>query len=645
MERPQLKQRDSLGPCDAIQNRFSAGRNYDPAIVALQFQREQFQRDSLASSKSSVSWSTLDFPPESRPPSLLSFTSYGSNASNFSNSNPNKVSMSSRSSVATPKLQSRQMSPVPPVFKRLPQEIYDCVLQHLRVVHLDPLSPSCATCYLRDLYSLALTSRLWDRAVRAQLYDTIWIVGNDSHLQQKKYKMKHGVRLKLLRRTLRERRVLGQYVRELKVPDLQRRDGLVSREGSEYLDLVASVVMACPNLERLVGFFPIYQHRFDRLRHALSTRRKLKEHVWIVGDNAGQMEKSRKELPFGGLQHEQGVAFLQYHEMWDSLHTLFLHSLSVGVLPHELFVGTFKRLPSLKHLYVSNFSADHFNDLTLQALPVLHSLHLQDLHGVTDDGLMRLASISSLHHLRRLSLINLEVRSLPVVSRLFWNLPDLVRFSLVQESSPELPVGGFAMQPVIASSSVEYIHWDVLVPGSANGNLAKSILAGGFPNLRKLRAPSDHHGVLQSVCIPRAQIALASDKYSFVQRQAVLPDKNRYMRNLSAARKAAQERIEEARTSVRFRILVDEDGILQEAYDINGFLGMIGSRIVYSLVPDLPGSDNAVIDVLDLLDSGKEAHVKDGCTGMWNNHHPVGKRWWSHTERYRYRPMDLQKFF
>ncbi len=476
-------------------------------------------------------------------------------------------------------------------------------------------------------------------------YDTIWIVGNDSHAQQKKYKMKHGVRLKLLRRTLRERRVLGQYVRELKVPDLQRRDGFASREGTEYLDLVASVVMSCPNLERLVGFYPVYEHQFDRLTHALSTRRKLRQHVWIIGDNAGQKEKSRKQIPFGGLQHEQAAAFLQYHEMWDSLDTLVLHSSSVGVLPHDLFIGAFRRLPSLKHLCVSNFSADHFNDLTLQALPALHSLRLQDLQGVTDDGLMRLASISSLHHLQRLSLINLEIMSLPVVSRLFWNLPDLLRFTLVQENSPELPVGGFAMQPIIASSSVQYIHWDILVPGTANGSLAESILAGGFPELKRLRAPSDHHGVLQNVCMPRAQIALPSDKYSSAQRQAVSSHKNRHMRSLFAARKEAQERIEEARTFVQFRILVDEDGILQEEYDINGFLGMIGSRIVYSLAPDLPGSDNAVIDVPDLLDSGKEAHVKDGCTGMWNNHHPAGKKWWSHTERYRYRSADLQKFF
>ena len=52
-----------------------------------------------------------------------------------------------------------------PVFRGLPPEIYDCILQQLRKSHEDSTSQSCQTCHLRDLCSLALTSRAWDKAV------------------------------------------------------------------------------------------------------------------------------------------------------------------------------------------------------------------------------------------------------------------------------------------------------------------------------------------------------------------------------------------------------------------------------------------------------------------------------------------------
>lgn len=54
-------------------------------------------------------------------------------------------------------------------FKHLPQEVYDCILSQLQELHSDRLSPSCATCYLRDLVALQLTNRSWDKAVRKTL--------------------------------------------------------------------------------------------------------------------------------------------------------------------------------------------------------------------------------------------------------------------------------------------------------------------------------------------------------------------------------------------------------------------------------------------------------------------------------------------
>src|SRR5262249_509203 len=47
-------------------------------------------------------------------------------------------------------------------FQNLPQEIYDCVLQQLEHLYFDSGSECCPSCYLKDVHSLALTSRAWN---------------------------------------------------------------------------------------------------------------------------------------------------------------------------------------------------------------------------------------------------------------------------------------------------------------------------------------------------------------------------------------------------------------------------------------------------------------------------------------------------
>lgn len=49
------------------------------------------------------------------------------------------------------------------VFKHLPREIYDCIIAQLEMIHLDQERP-CSVCNLRDLHSLSLVSRAWDKA-------------------------------------------------------------------------------------------------------------------------------------------------------------------------------------------------------------------------------------------------------------------------------------------------------------------------------------------------------------------------------------------------------------------------------------------------------------------------------------------------
>ncbi|KAL8904296.1 MAG: hypothetical protein Q9207_003360 [Kuettlingeria erythrocarpa] len=536
----------------------------------------------------------------------------------------------------------RSTAPPPPVFQRLPSEIYDCILRQLTVFHEEPASMSCESCRLRDLCALALVDRRWDRAVRPQLYGRIHLVGNDSLVQAKKFKIKTGVRLKLLRRSLRERRVLAHHVREIKVPRLQPDGEVVD---GKTLDLVASVVMACPSLEKLIGFYPVYGHSFDRLTYALSTRPRLKEYVWIIGENSAITERSRKQVPPGLMDLEQVDQFLHLHDAWDSLSTLFLFSHKQGILERDVFVQTLHRLPSLQHLCISNFDMDDFDDVTLQLLPPLQSLRLQDLAGITFWGLSEFSRTRSNQCIRQLSLVRLDIRYLSAISNLLLHLNCLQRFTLVQESSPEVAVGDLVFQPIVASQQLRYLHWEILLPGSGNENLANSIRAGGFPNLRTIRAPSDHDGLLQMLCRPRAQIILPSDKYSRAYRATDESNLDGLTRTLFTARKQAQKRIEDARKAAMYRVIIEHDGVVHEMFDIEGYMGTVESKITYTLDSDIPGSDNALIDFPDLVDGSKEVHPRDGCTGMWNASHHTGKKWWNHTERYRYHPVDLQRFF
>ena len=57
-----------------------------------------------------------------------------------------------------------------PVFKRLPQEVYDTILNQLELLHTGSQQNGCLTCFQRDLNALSLTSRVWEKAVRAKLY-------------------------------------------------------------------------------------------------------------------------------------------------------------------------------------------------------------------------------------------------------------------------------------------------------------------------------------------------------------------------------------------------------------------------------------------------------------------------------------------
>lgn len=55
------------------------------------------------------------------------------------------------------------------LFASLPDEVLEVVLDCLKDVHLDPKSESCATCWMRDLCSLTMSSKKWYKVARFAL--------------------------------------------------------------------------------------------------------------------------------------------------------------------------------------------------------------------------------------------------------------------------------------------------------------------------------------------------------------------------------------------------------------------------------------------------------------------------------------------
>jgi hypothetical protein len=374
--------------------------------------------------------------------------------------------------------------------------------------------------------------------------------------------------------------LLANLVYELRVPQLELLFTTTkqSAQWQEYRDMVASVVMVCPNLERLLGLSIPYHHEFDRLTYALSTRKKLKEHTWVLGEAAEVSEMSpRDDSCPGSLGPSQMFEFLDYHTSWTNLETLMLYGLNGnGALEPSISLRMFDLLPSLKNLCITSFNKDSFDDNTLLCLPPLESLRLENLPGVTDTGLAQYTSRPESSSLKTLVLVEQNIESLLVISKILASLRHLERFKVVQmEKCPTLPDEDMVFQPIFASSTLKYLHWDVACPdphtaltrldtlpfqkstkpsNTPNFHLAQSIISGGFPQLEALRAPSDVEppGALQAACRPitKGQALLRPDRYSLPRsshgsvntRPLALPAGN----NLTSARIRAQTFIDMA---------------------------------------------------------------------------------------------------
>ncbi|TKA71217.1 hypothetical protein B0A49_03990 [Cryomyces minteri] len=495
------------------------------------------------------------------------------------------------------------------------------------------------------LCTLSLSTFTTNRHHPRPAYGSIWVPSNESMQQLRRLRVKTISRLKLLRRTLRERPELAQHVRELKVSvDLRHELQRNTKDKEDPADILASIIMACPNLERLTGFYPPYAYDSDRLIYALSTRKNLKEHVWIVSNSQPTIRPTSNDSTiFYEPSLDRIKTFLHYHNDWRSLDTLLLHAQQSGSIESGTIYGIIRKLPSLKHLMVSGFAPHEFHDCTLQALPALHSLRLQDLHGITDHGIAQLVHTRAASSLQHLSLIDLEITSLPSLSALLASLTHLRRFTLVQDASPCTPPGATMPQPALSSPTLRYLHWDVLIPGPSTDPLAASIQRAGFPALTTLRAPSDHDGVLQDICRPLATAAIPSD--CAASPSAPLPTSaTHYVRSLKAARRAAQVRIEQARRRPALKVVVEDEGEVVHKHTLRSFMGTVGSNVEYVLEPDVEGSDDAVMGIRNLL-KGTGTVVGEVCVGAGGGGGEGSGKKGGHAARRREGVLELQKFF
>lgn len=434
-------------------------------------------------------------------------------------------------------------------FQTLPREIYDCVAVQLEALHLQQ-DGACLACYLKDLYNLALTSRAWDRAATLQMYRRVYVVGHDNHRQSQNTRIKAPGRLKLLRRTLRERHSMARHVRELHLPDYQTlyQQAGIGRE--EIVNLVASLVMACPSLERLVGFHIPYTMSFDRLSYALATRPKLRERVWLLSEPPdGYLdEEDEDEANNYYLAASDPIeCFLDLNSGHPLLSTLVIHRSSGDFAPTLNFraiIGTLRQLPMLQHLLISGLPAMSFTNITLNALPPrLLFLRLENLPGVDDKGLQKFATSHLVTSLKKLALINLEVSSLVTITNILSeHLSELQHFTIAQYRTPDLH--SRSSIPDFYGPSLRSIHFEFrsqsgppIDPFSAEKRksmefpfatpepiscLATSLLAmnienGAFPVLRRVRIPHDPQGLVQALCKPRATALLPSDTSLFTR--------------------------------------------------------------------------------------------------------------------------------
>jgi hypothetical protein len=333
-------------------------------------------------------------------------------------------------------------------------------------------------------------------------------------------------------------------VLELRLSGFQKLHQNASIEQEEIVALVASLVMACPNLERLIGFHTPLTQTFDRLSHALSTKANMKERTWSLRESItdSSHEEDDETDAYYLAARDPTERFLELNSNHTLLKTLVLHQddpHSGVTLNFRATVGTLRQLPCLRDLSISNLPAVSFTNMTLNALPAnLQSLRLENLSGIDDKGLQRFAASRLMTSIESLLLLDLEIASLVTISNVISN--NLKSLSIAQYKSPGLSTRN-SLSATVTSQTLKYIHWEIRsdagpVPtlplyGSADvpeehsfpftnqepiSCLATSLLASSIrndllPSLRRIRIPHDPQGLIQALCKPLGTAILPCD--------------------------------------------------------------------------------------------------------------------------------------
>ena len=503
---------------------------------------------------------------------------------------PWEVERSSRRSRSTRRLLANRRPLPRHVFEQLPREIYHAILDQLEQLHHEH-SVVDAIARQADLKSLLLVDKRWHRVAREHLYREIWLPSSKELPRSKLSIQRPQSRLGQLQRTLKASQALAYMVRHLHITadlasELDLESQLRARRQTSF-QLLAEIISNCPNVEYFTAFSPVFCDVLSmKLLVPLAQSSQLRAHAWDLRNG---------RFPIGGLS-----TLLHCHDSWQQLETLVLCSnedLCLGVGSVSALV---QRLPRLQNLMLSRLAKSDFHNGTMLALPPLKALRLEHLEGVSSQGLEQLAHSRLAVSLERLSLIGLEVTSLRSLQLLLANTRRLRRFTLLQDTSPEFRPGMESASPIhgLDCPSLEYIHWDALVPGSGVTLLANSIASGRLPALSRVKVPCDYDGAVQALCRPIAQEPLDEDDLALVQRYS----NERYERFLRLSQIHAQLRVRQSRQQPSFNVVVhDENRKVSATHVIGSYIGSMSSKIEYSLEPDVEGSHYALADLEDTL--------------------------------------------
>lgn len=214
-------------------------------------------------------------------------------------------------------------------FAQLPREICGSIVDQLERLHVHGTAVD-AVGRQRDLHALLRVDKRWHGAARERLYADLWLPTDDPLPRRRTSLRRPLSRLKLLRRTLRERAADALMVRRLRVSA----DLAVTLDAGDQADrrpalcdVIADVIAACPNLEYFSGYCPVVEDdRSATLHQALSGCAKLKAHAWNIrstqlgGGSSGRSSRSRN------LAHFTPSDMRNCHSQWRQLETLVLCS-------------------------------------------------------------------------------------------------------------------------------------------------------------------------------------------------------------------------------------------------------------------------------------------------------------------------------